>query len=234
MDEQKFFAWLDGELDPAEAETIAAQVSADPDLRRKAEQHRAFGATLRAAFDPVMQAPASLDAFVPAAGGTVASLAEARVARAERRTPTVWHQAAAIAATFLVGIATGNLLLSNPSSPIAPESGRLVASASLEEALYSRLASAPANEGPRIGLTFRDKAGSICRTFTDRAANGLACHENGDWRMRALFQAPEGQATDYRMAAGGDPNLMAVVDETMAGEPFDAVQERAVMERGWR
>ena len=96
------------------------------------------------------------------------------------------------------------------------------------------MASTPAEDGPRIGLTFRDKDGNVCRTFTDAAASGLACHDNGDWRMRALFQAPEGQSGDYRMASGADPALLAIVDETIAGEPFDATQERAAKERGWR
>ena len=235
MDETKFFAWLDGELDPAEAAEIEAAVAADPKLARKAEQHRLLGARLHAAFDPVAAAPVSLEAFAPGiAGERVASLAEARVARAGRRAPPVWAQAAAMAATFVVGIATGNLLLADASSPIAPEAGRLVAAASLEQALYARLASAPADSGPRIGLTFRDRSGQVCRTFTDSAASGLACHEQGDWRIRGLFQAPEGQSGDYRMAAGASPELAALVDSTIAGEPFDAAQERAAKERGWR
>ena len=234
MDEQKFFAWLDGELDPVESAEVEAAVDADPELRRKADAHRALGASLRSAFDPVIDARASLDSYVPSSP-IVASIAGARVARDRGRVPAFWQQAAAMAATFVVGIATGSLWLSgSPTGPVAPEAGRLVASASLEETLYSELASAPNDDGPRIGLTFRDRSGSVCRTFTDQAATGLACREGGDWRVRALFQAPEGQATDYRMAAGPDPQLMAIVDETMAGEPFDAGQEQAAMKRGWR
>jgi hypothetical protein len=36
------------------------------------------------------------------------------------------------------------------------------------------------------------------------------------------------------MAAGMDPALAALVDSSMAGEPFDAAQEKAAKERGWR
>ena len=136
IDEQKFFAWLDGELDPAEAAEVEAAVAADSALTAKAGQHRAFAARLRSAFDPIAAAPVSLEAYAPAdAGERVVSLAEARVARAGRRAPSFWAQAAAMAATFVVGIATGNLMLSEGSSPIAPEAGRLVAAASLETAL---------------------------------------------------------------------------------------------------
>jgi hypothetical protein len=36
------------------------------------------------------------------------------------------------------------------------------------------------------------------------------------------------------MAAGMDPNLAALVDSTMAGEPFGAAEERTAKEHGWR
>ena len=43
MDELKFFAWLDGELPPEEADQVAAAVDADPELRGRAEAHRSLG-----------------------------------------------------------------------------------------------------------------------------------------------------------------------------------------------
>ena len=110
----------------------------------------------------------------------------------------------------------------------------LVAAASLDQALDKQLASDGASNGVRVGLTFRDRQGSICRSFNDGAASGLACREAGDWRIRGLFQRAEGQAGDYRMAAGEDPRLAALIDETIAGEPFEAATERAAMEKGWR
>ena len=36
------------------------------------------------------------------------------------------------------------------------------------------------------------------------------------------------------MAAGPDPRLGAMIDETLAGEPFDAAAERAAKANGWR
>jgi hypothetical protein len=35
------------------------------------------------------------------------------------------------------------------------------------------------------------------------------------------------------MASGPDPQLMDAVDAVIDGEPFDARQEKAAMERGW-
>ena len=228
VEEERFFAWLDGELPADEAARVEAEVAADPELRRKADEHRALGAGLRTAFGGVAAQPVpdGLRQAVRAGGDVkVVNISHAR--------------AAALAATLAVGVFTGNLLTggilgSGDSSPIAPEGGRLVASAELENALYARLASAPADSGPRIGLTFRDKSGAICRTFEDHSASGLACREGGDWRIRSLFQEPEGQAADYRMASGADPQLMEAVDAAIDGEPFDAAQEKSAMERGWR
>ena len=84
-----------------------------------------------------------------------------------------------------------------------------------------------------IGLTFRDQAGEICRSFMQQSASGLACRSGGRWQLKGLFAPPEGQGTNYRMAAGMDPNLAALVDSTMAGEPFDAIAEKAAKQRGW-
>jgi hypothetical protein len=36
------------------------------------------------------------------------------------------------------------------------------------------------------------------------------------------------------MAAGMDPNLAALVDSTMAGEPFDATAEKRSKDAGWK
>ena len=83
-------------------------------------------------------------------------------------------------------------------------------------------------------MTYRDKAGAICRTFQDDNASGLACRDGGDWRIRGLFQGEEGQASDYRMAAGADPRLMDLVDESIAGEPFDSAQEKAALSHQWK
>lgn len=235
MTDEAFFAWLDGELVGGESDEVARQVASDPALAARAEQHRALAARMRGAFAPVAEAPvpAGIAPMIRPEVANIASFAEARARREERRVP-LWQQMAAMAATLALGVFAGNMMSSSPGSPIVPEAGRLVAAASLENALYSQLASAPVGDGPRIGLTFRDGSGNVCRSFTDAAASGLACHENGDWRIRGLVQAPEGQSTDYRMAAGQDPNLAAMIDSAIAGQPFDAAQERAARQRGWR
>ena len=236
VEDEKFFAWLDGELPAQEAARVEAEVAADARLSQLAKEHRKMAAGLRGAFAEVeaQPVPERLTGALSQERGTVVDLADARERRASRQPPSLWVQMGALAATLAIGIVTGNLLSSGASSPIGAEGGRLVASADLEEALYARLASMPADSGPRIGLTFRDKSGSICRTFEEQTASGMACREGGDWRIRNLYQSPEAHTSDYRMASGQNPQLMEAVEASIDGEPFDAEQERSAMERGWR
>jgi hypothetical protein len=231
--EDVFFAWLDGELDGEEAKRIAAEVEVNPALSGKAEQHRALRRRLANAFGTVATAP----------------LPES-LSQAERPEPEVidfaaikrsiqsrgWAglpQWAAIAATLALGIFVGTMVPHRSDDPVTVEGGKVYAAAALDQALTAQLASAPSG-GTRIGLTFRDQAGSICRTFAQGPASGLACRDGGRWQVRGLFGSPEGQSGSYRMAAGMDPNLAGLINSTMTGDPFDASQEKAARNKGWR
>lgn len=229
ISDERFFAWLDGELDPVEAAAIDELVAADPELQRRAEAHRALGGRLRDAFDPIAEArvPERLRAAAATHEADVVDLSARRAQARPISRPVRW---AAMAATLAIGIVAGSLINSGTSGPVAAENGQLVASGQLEEALYKQLASAPADEGTRIGLTFRNASGDLCRSFTDEATAGLACHHNGDWRIRGLFQAAEGGQAEFRMAAGPDPRLSELIDSTIAGEPLDAEGERKALD----
>ena len=236
VNDETFFAWLDGDLDSAEAERVATEVAADPKLSAMAAEHRAMHARLRHAFDPVADAPVP-EPLIAALGSPqpaeVVDLASARRAREARRWGSM-PQWGAMAATLAVGILVGTMVpQQRGAAPVAVQGGHLYAAASLNRALDTQLASAPRGD-TRIGMTFRDTAGAVCRSFTTSASSGLACRDSGGWRVRGLFAAPEGQGTDYRMAAGMDPNLAALVDSTMAGEPFNAEQEKQEKARGWK
>ena len=230
IEDEKFFAWLDGELPPDGAAEIAAEVARSPELARAAEQHRAMQTRLRAAFDTVAQAPVP-DRLRPRAN--VIDFGAAKRARAERRwgSPAQW---AAMAAALAIGIFAGSMVASGGGGPVQVQGGRIYAAAGLKQALDTELASAPSNAAVRIGLTFRDQSGEVCRTFTDAQSSGLACRDGPRWQLRGLFAAPEGQGGAYRMAASMDPDLAALVDSTMAGDPLDARQEKAAKAKGWK
>jgi hypothetical protein len=233
MMDEKFFAWLDGELDGEEAASMEARVAADPALSRAAEEHRALAGKLRAAFDPVAQAPVpdSLQQGLrsPANVTRLSSWRERGQTRPARSLP----QWAAIAATLVVGVISGTMIGREATSPIALQGGQLVAASTLGKVLETQLASAATGD-TRVGLTFRDQSGRICRSFAGSNASGLACRNGGAWQVKGLFAAPEGQSGSYRMAAGADPNLAALIEASIAGEPFDAGQEAEAKARGWR
>ena len=229
-DDERFFAWLDGELGPAEAAEMEARVAADPELKRLADQHRALGSQLRSAFNPIADAP--VPQTLQAALRPTAQLIDFRAAKRARSMPAV-AQWTAMAATLAIGIFIGTRVPQESSAPVQAEAGKFYAAASINRALDTELASAPTGD-VRIGITYRDSAGEICRTFTAPAGSGLACRNSGRWQMKGLFAAPEGQGSDYRMAAGMDPNLAALVDSTIAGEAFDEAAEKAAKANGWK
>jgi hypothetical protein len=234
--DDKFFAWLDGELDGAEAAEVAARVAGDPELSALAEQHRAMQARLKGAFDSVAAAPVPrrLEELASSQTSTVVDFASRRP-RA-RPGPSPLPQWAMMAATLVLGLFVGTLVPGGGTqSPVRMQGGAIYATAGLQKALDSELASAPSDGPVRVALTFRDRSGSVCRSFTGGEASGLACRDGERWKLRGLFPAGEGQGGDgYRMAAGMDPALAALIDSTLEGEPMDAAQESEAKARGWR
>lgn len=229
-EDEKLFAWLDGELGPAEAAEMQAKIASNPGLAQLAQQHRAFSARLKDAFDPIAMAP--VPEQFQAELRRPAEVVDFASAKRARRMPSV-TQWMSIAASLAVGIFVGTMVPREVNAPLQMEGGNIVAGAELNQALNTELASAPAGK-VRIAVTFRDHSGQICRSFTAQASSGLACRSNGRWQLKGLFAAPEGQASEYRMAAGMDPNLAALVDSTIEGETFNAAEERAALRRHWQ
>lgn len=232
--DNELFAWLDGELTETAAVKVAEAVQRDTALRARAEQHRTLQFGLKQAFGTVTDAPVPdrLTAAVTARDNVVdfASGAGLRPNSAFRRYLPQW---AALAATLAIGVFAGTFVPHRSDGPIAGDGAKLYAAAALDQALSTQLASAPSGD-VRIGLTFHDRRGATCRSFTAPNGSGLACRDGGRWQLRGLFAAPEGEQASYRMAGGMDPNLAALIDSTMAGEPLDAVGERTARDRGWR
>jgi hypothetical protein len=231
-EEEEFFAWLDGELQGDQAARVEARVAASSELTARAEAHRRLASGLRDAFEPVLQSAPEPPRFQAA---EVIDFGARAAGREGRRAPFGLPQWAAMAATLALGLLAGNLIgRDGGDTPLAVDRGQLVAAASLGHSLDTALASSPGNEGVRIGLTFRTANGNVCRSFQQASASGLACRDGERWRIKALFQGSEGQSSDYRMAAGQDPRLAELIGQTIAGEPFDAAQEKEALEKGWR
>lgn len=227
-EEEEFYAWLDGELDPDTAAKVEARVARDPALAELAAQHRAMVGNLRGAFDPLLSDAPAPPKF---AGADVVELASRRAIPARRSFG--WPQWAAMAATLVLGLVAGTMVRPDASGPVRDVGGKLYAAASLDQALDRQLASAQGDGAVRIGLTFRDQQGRTCRSFSGSVGQGLACRDGDDWAVEGLF-ARQASGGDYRMAAGDDPRIAAMIDERIAGEPYDAAAEARALKEGWR
>lgn len=90
----------------------------------------------------------------------------------------------------------------------------------------------------RIGLSFKEKTGGYCRTFTARGARrlvGLACHHGQQWQILTLVEGARRGSPEYRMANSNlPPELLQVIQKHTSGEPLDAQAERRARSSGWR
>jgi len=228
IDEATIIAWVDGELDELAAARIAKAVETDPQAAALAERHRAMKARFASAFGPIAEEPVALPEHEPA---QVISLAAVRAEREAQAAPPVrrnWMMTGAIAASLIVGLLTGQRV-SQPNGLI-DQPDALALSRPLAVALDNQLSG---DKGVvRVALTFRDRDGHYCRSFAGRNLSGIACRDEGRWRLR-YGSATGGQATDYRMA-GADPGQAQLITTMMAGDPLDRPGEEAARLKGWR
>src|SRR5882724_10470442 len=177
-------AYADGELDLRTRAQVEDAMATDPQSARRVAAHQALRNTLRAGFDKVLDEPiperliaaARPTAGAPSENGVVVPLRPRR-ARTLAFAHWAWPQWGAMAASFVSG--------------------------ALDKALSGQLASEQPSQAPvQIGVSFRSKDGSYCRTFQVREhANlaGLACRDQDKWRLEALAQseaAPAGAHSD--------------------------------------
>ncbi|MCI2262667.1 anti-sigma factor family protein [Xanthomonas indica] len=249
-------AYADGELEPAQAAQVEAALRTDPQLAQALERLRSLQARLRAGFAPVLDeaVPARLLAAArarptdtPSQDAAVAALPPSPIhatAQASRPTPLRprarrrWALPAALAAALLLGLWITQRQLPQGAAPgptVAATQGG-VAEGALAQALTQQLSGQPQGS-VRIGLSFRDRDGHYCRTFTvPRASAGLACQRNSAWRVELLVPADEGGGGGgMRMAASPMPAaVLQAVDARIAGEALDADGEQRARAHGWR
>lgn len=235
IDDEMLMAFLDGELEGAERDAVERALQDDPDLRAKLDMQQRLRSTLKSHYDPVAteEVPDRLLALLGATAARddekVVSLSAAR----ERKRMPAWRNFGAIAATLAVGLIAGHLIPQRESGPFATRDGVLVAQGGLAQALETQLASAQSADAPaRIGVTFPDREGRLCRTFDTSSVSGLACHEGGNWSVVMTAAGQGGGATEYRQA--GSSLVLQAAQEMMAGAPLDAEAEKGAMRSDWR
>lgn len=243
--DETLMAYADGEVDADTRRQIEAAMALDPTIAERVAKHRALRMDLGAAFGGVLDEPVPsrlLDAAnsSPASSrsATVTDLSAARAAKSGgKKTGTwAWPQWTAIAASLLIGVLAGRSALQpSQSGMFASTRGGIVATGDLSAALDNQLSGTSADANVRIGLSFRSKGGNYCRSFAAGSAAGFACHEDAQWRVRALQEAgARGAGGEYRMAGSElPPAILTAIDDVMEGDALDREQEQAARERGW-
>jgi hypothetical protein len=244
-------AYVDGELAGAERARVEHAIAQDAQLAQRVAQQRALRDRLRGAYDHVLREAvpqrvlqaAKLGA--PSGPAQVIDLARVRAKRARRGNGArqLHMRRYAIAASLVVGLMAGALIqrLSTPGALTEVRDGSLLARGALARALNEQLASNPSsNAAVRVGLTFRARSGSYCRTFAlsgSRSLAGLACREQEQWQVLNLIgaQAPgAGNGQNLRMAGSSlPPALLQAVNDRISGEPLNAAAEAKARSNGW-
>lgn len=223
-------AYVDGELDLVTAKRIEKAMESDLALASRITAERTLKTKLSARFNPVTEE------VVP--DRLTALLANVDTSLKERREAKQWRfgfglaQWGAVAASLALGLFLGQAIPVGIDGQVADRGGSLVAEAGLKAALDTQLASnQPSDANIRIGLTFRDKAGLICRTFDGQSLSGIACRDGDDWQLRQTLSGT-GKASDYRQAASGQ--LAEAASSMMTGGPLDAEAERTALAENWK
>ena len=88
----------------------------------------------------------------------------------------------------------------------------------------------------RIGLTFKARDGSYCRSFalSPSGTSGLACRAGGEWRIPVTASA-DAAGGDFRQAAGSiPPAVMQAIEARIAGDALTAPDETKARDAGWK
>lgn len=228
LDDELLGAYLDNELHEVVRLRVEDAAERDPELKAWLREQEGLRARLNAHFEPVLSEPVpeSLTQMLAEANSAVISIAAAREQRAGRR---LWIPAA-MAASLALGLFGGQWLPGSGGGAPDP----LIAQGEIARALDTQLASAqPSGEPVRVGVTFRNQDGQLCRTF-DGSQAGFACREGSKWRLRLLAPGSGPQTQEFAQAGSGSATVLAAAQEAMAGEPFDPEAERQALQGGWR
>ncbi|MBK0393696.1 anti-sigma factor family protein [Ramlibacter algicola] len=239
--DQDVTAFADGELEAGRASAFASDLAGDAHLQARVDAVRAQRSRIASAFEGVLREPVPdrLAALLGQPAANPVDRAPERRRRADAanspRFLPPWATWGGMAASLVLGLAVGSRLAGGGSGDlVAQRDGGLVAAGPLARALETQLAKDAA--GPvQVQLTFADKQGRYCRTFTAQRMAGLACREAGSWQVAVLAPRVDATTGGLRQAASVLPGVvLATVDAQAAGGTLDAKAEGDLVQRGWR
>ncbi|MGZ5199431.1 MAG: anti-sigma factor family protein [Telluria sp.] len=234
-------AYADGELETALRTQVEEAMRVDPAVAAAVERHRALRAGVFAAFAGVLDEPVP-ERLQPRSAGAGHVRVDALQAAGARPLAARWSwpQWGAMAASLVVGILAGSVgwhgtRTGDTAAPLARVDGTLVAQGALAQALSQQLASDQTQGADlKLGVSFKSKDGSYCRSFMLGSAGGLACRSGGAWRVPVLAEGETQHGGAYRQAGSAmPPAVLDAIDQRIAGGALDAQGERAARGRHW-
>lgn len=243
---EQLMAYVDGELDAEARARFELAMAADPALARSVAGQRALRARLAASFGPQLREPmperlVQTARAAPAGEAPVAWLGAWRErGRPQRQAVRIWALPMALAASVLLaGVLAVALWRTPGAGGFALQNGQLLARGGVAEALSTTLVNSQAADAAvRIGFSFRDHAGRLCRTFMvhTQGSAGIACRAGADWQIETVAAAPPepGVGNGLRMAGNAWPaSILREVEQRIDGEALDAAGEERARARGW-
>lgn len=238
--DEELMAFVDGELDEARCESLRREIAANTELARRVADQQALRDRLRHAFDPALDEPVPTRLTSMASHERVVDFGSAIRRRPSR---IAWLSGLALAAGIVLGVVLGPALtnLARERPEVVSSGADVTAGGALADALSRRLASEQSASDPiRLGVSFLAKSGEYCRTFISRrgdgALAGMACRRGAAWRIDALQAVTivPGDSDGYRQAATSLPPLVLhAAEDSMAGDPLDAVGEAEARDHHW-
>ena len=241
LSDETVMAYVDGELDATARAEVEAVMRENPQLALRIAKQKALRSTVRLAFENVADEPVP-DRLLQAVRS--APVARSNVIPLHRKPQRRWSwpEWTAIAASLVIGVLVSRTYFERGpgTGPVISHDGQMIASGALDHALSEQLAAnQPATAPVQIGVSFRARSGDYCRTFVMHDATalaGLACRQQGGWRVRVLSQGEAGaQSTGtLRQASSAVPaSVLQAVNEEIAGDPLDASAEAAAKGKKW-
>lgn len=227
--EQKLAAFLDGAMGEADAAEFEARLASNPELAARAERWLANDRRISAAFAPVALEPVAPEMLDRMGLGQPKTLSPARSA-ANDNSP--WWRRHALPLGGAVAASLAAILLLTPRGSEAPQRD-------LSFALETGRSLAPVQlaDGSTVTptLTVRAADGRWCREYRQEAVVGLACREDGSWKVEA--QGPgsgPADGSEIAVASGADGSALdAGFKRIGASDALDGKTEAELISKGW-
>src|SRR5262249_48956798 len=141
---------------------------------------------------------------------------------------------AAMAASLVGGVLFGlGAMNAGDHRVIVADANGMAAHGALTQALENQLAANNAG-AIRIGVSFRARDGSFCRTFSTDETAGLACRVADAWRI-AIAQESARSSAQYQQAGSETPAAIRdAVAARISGDPLDAAGEARARAEHWQ